>query len=537
MERLTIPDAHSPSRPSNGPVESGVSPEPNRRVLILDPAPGRRRFVSAIVSGMGGLPRTAGEIDALGTFVSAPPEPIVLIAVGKKNTTDERVLDAIAVCRKSGIQVLAYEDGIDQWPLRVKCLPLLAGASHLLDSAVEGFGNELRLRIDRALQESAGRHREQQQLRELMRRHEMAGDSPAMTGAFRLAARFSVLSDLPVLITGDTGTGKELLARAIAKMDPKRQAGPFVPINCAAVNPALMESEFFGHRRGAFTGAERDRKGLIRAAEGGTLFLDEIGELDPALQAKLLRVLQENSVRRVGDEQEVPVNVRFIAATNRNMEQLVAGQRFRADLYHRLRVLLIHMPPLQDRPADVPALVEHYLKKHAAIHSSDAVNASNDFIEALQQMDLPGNVRQLQNIVRRSLANHQGAGALELNDLPEEALLQLTARPGETRGPSLDLLRNTPALHLPHAPPAPHALPGPLPPADIDELVTRILDGQGWNLSNALREYERRVLGAAMDRTRGNQSQAARLLGITARSVYNKVRKHQLHPGNPDSPA
>src|SRR6185436_10192490 len=159
-----------------------------------------------------------------------------------------------------------------------------------------------------------------------------------------------------------------LLAKALSEMDPKRKQGPFVAVNCAAVQPTLLESEFFGHRRGSFTGAERDRKGLVRAAEGGVLFLDEISELEVGLQAKLLRVLQENRVLGVGEEREVAVSVRFIAATNRNLEQLVAEGKFRADLFHRLRVLLIHVPPLRDRPSELQLLVEHFLQKHRVEH-------------------------------------------------------------------------------------------------------------------------------------------------------------------------
>ena len=175
----------------------------------------------------------------------------------------------------------------------------------------------------------------------------------AMTDVFRSIIRFSTLSDLPVLIVGETGTGKEGLARALHRLDPKRKEGPFVAVNCGAIAAPLAESEFFGHRRGAFTGADRDRKGLVRSAEGGVLFLDEIGELDAALQAKLLRVLQESRVLGVGEDRDIQVNVRVVAATNRDLDQMGQQSRFRADLFHRLNVLSIRVPPLSERADDL----------------------------------------------------------------------------------------------------------------------------------------------------------------------------------------
>ena len=485
-------------------------------VLLFDSACERMGRINRIIIDAGAIPRLVdpAAVPAFGELTAC--DAIALVAVATTSEENQAGLGLIVRLKNAGFNIFAYEDGVNQWTVRSKCRPILAGAMHLLDSSSAGFGAELLRLLQQALLGLADTRREQQEIGEMMRHHGMVGESVAITAAFRTAMRFSLLSDLPVLITGDTGTGKELVARAIAKMDTKRQKGPFVSVNCAAVNPTLMESVFFGHRRGAFTGAERDRKGLIRAAEGGTLFLDEIGELEIGLQAKLLRVLQENSVLGVGEEQEIPVNVRFVAATNRDLEHSVAEKTFRADLFHRLRVLSLHIPSLRERRADIRPLVTHFLRKRQKFGPASVPDASEDFLEAIQQLDLPGNVRQLQNLVYHSLAHHQSSHALDLMDLPEDALRELTGRPYDTlSSPAIATSKSSAPLR-------------PLPQADLNELVKRILDRQGWNLSSAVREYERRVFQAAMDQTQGNQSKAARLLGITARSVYNKLHRHQL---------
>src|SRR5262249_49739435 len=239
-----------------------------------------------------------------------------------------------------------------------------------------------------------------------------------MMAVFHTVLRISPLSDLPVLITGETGTGKGLLAHAIHQLDRKRCQGPFIALNCSALSPGLAESELFGHRRGAFTGADRDRKGLFRAAEGGVLFLDEIGELDEAVQAKLLRVLQAHRVLGIGDDHEVAVNVRIIAATHRNLEAMVQQGTFRADLWHRLHVLAIHIPPLRERPADLKPLLEHFLEKYQGLRPAGPLSAAPEFLEALTQLPLPGNAREVENLVQWVLVHKDDAAPLTLRDLP-----------------------------------------------------------------------------------------------------------------------
>lgn len=500
---------------ADGKVIAGRTTEHPWTVLLCDPSENRRDLVSEIIKLHGAQAIPISVAWDLRKFDAA--RSVALLAVGDSFTTNAPDLELINGCKTAGLTVIAYEDGVKRWPMRSKCLPLVAGAIGLLDSNRAEFGIQLREVLERAFKLLGAREWEQNEIRSLMSLHGMIGVSSAIANVFKAAIRFSHLSDLAVLITGESGTGKELLARAIFKMDPKRKAGPLLTINCAAVNPALIESELFGHRRGAFTGAERDRKGWIRAADGGVLFLDEIGELELGLQGKLLRVLQENSLLSVGEENEVHVNVRFIAATNRNLRQLVAEGKFRADLFHRLRVLHIEIPPLRERPTDLPVLIEHFLSKHQALGAEPPEHASADFLEAIWHVDLPGNVRQLENLVREALVNHQGRGDLDLNDLPPDVLLQLTGL-AEPMSPTQHDHFTRPSASSP-----------PLPHPEIYELVKRILGKQGWNLSSALSECERNVFQIAMEHTDGNQSRAARLLGITPRSIYNKLRKHQLH--------
>lgn len=417
-------------------------------------------------------------------------------------------MQAIRDLKAGGFKVIACEEGTGSWPIKTKCLPLLAGAVQLLDSSSADFPHDLRQSIERIVHAEAQKRNDEREVRVIMRGLGIVGESATMMGVFRSVIQFSELSDLPVLITGETGTGKEGLARALHRLDANRSRGPFVPVNCGAINASLGESEFFGHRRGAFTGAERERKGLIRSAQGGILFLDEIAELEVALQTRLLRVLQENRVLGVGEDTEVGVSVRVVAASNRNLERMVQDNKFRADLFHRLNVLSIQVPPLRDRPDDLGPLVQHFLQKHQSLTSAGTFTASTDFSEALRQAELPGNVRQLENLVCQALVRKTTDLPLGISDLPVEILLQLSGTEEEpsARRPDVEIFDSQSLLNS----------------------VVRVLDANDWNLTRSLEICERHALEAAMERMRGNQAQTARLLGITARSVYNKVRKYQL---------
>jgi len=363
---------------------------------------------------------------------------------------------------------------------------------------------------------------EDDRLKAGMKHFGIVGETPQMVAVFRATLKASVPSDLPVLITGETGTGKELIARAIHKLDSKRKHGPFLPFNSSALTPTLAESELFGHRRGAFTGADRERKGLFRAAQGGVLFLDEIGELDSVLQAKLLRVLEDYRVIAVGDDEEVSVNVRIVAATNRDLNEMVRQSTFRADLFYRLNVLSIHIPPLRERRDDIRPLIEHFLRKHQGLGPAGVPVAGPDFVEALTRFELSGNARQLENLVRQVLLDKDDDyddSPLNVADLPEEVWRQLSeerqergVRAGD-EGPAgvLDASRT-------------------IKSDDLAFHLARLLESNSWNLSRSLKECERALLQAALHAAHDNQSQTARLLGITPRSVYNKIHEHRLRP-------
>ncbi|MDD5305868.1 MAG: sigma-54 dependent transcriptional regulator [Deltaproteobacteria bacterium] len=310
---------------------------------------------------------------------------------------------------------------------------------------------------------------------------DVVGRSPAMQRVI-VVARKVADSTATILVSGESGTGKEVVARAIHFSGP-RSGAPFVAVNCGAMPEQLMESELFGHERGSFTGASEDKDGLFKAADGGTVFLDEVGELPMALQVKMLRVLQDHTIRKVGGSKESHVDVRVIAATNRNLEAQVAAGLFRTDLFYRLNVIHIQIPPLRERPEDIPPLIEHMVARLAAERGARP-NISPDAMRALLSYHYPGNVRELANILERA-ATLASSDRITLDDLPP------------------DMVR-----------PAPQTS-GPLPES-------------GVNLDEILDKTERTLIDRALERTKGNRTQAAALLGITFRSLRYRLSKHGI---------
>ncbi len=322
------------------------------------------------------------------------------------------------------------------------------------------------------------------------------GQSPEMEKIFDLIRRIAP-TPANVLIGGESGTGKELVAKAIH--EHSRVSGkPFVPITCSAIPENLLESELFGHVKGAFTGAVADKPGLFQLADGGTAFLDEIGELTPIIQTKLLRVLQEREFMPVGGTETRKVNVRIIAATNRNLEEEIIAGLFREDLYYRLAVVPIRVPPLRERKGDVPLLVDHFLKKYSRLLDKEVREMSSYALEVLMEYDFPGNVRELENIIERGVA-------LESSNiiLPESLILSAHRRKGSSGGDQ--------------------GRPAPLFSAAESE---EELFSEG--LEKILTDLEKKIIKYTLKKTNNSKMRAADLLKVSFRSLRYKIKKYDI---------
>lgn len=306
------------------------------------------------------------------------------------------------------------------------------------------------------------------------------GSHPSMVEVYKAIAKVAPLP-VPVLVLGETGTGKELVAKALHQYSPFA-ASPFVAVNCGAIPDSLLESELFGHKKGAFTDAHSDRKGALATADGGTVFLDEIGEVSPAFQVKLLRFLQDGLVRPLGSDKPMPVRVRVVAATNRDLAELVQQGAFRADLYFRLAAYEIRLPPLRQRVSDIPDLVEHFRRKIAAeLGMESTTSATPEVLSILASHPWPGNVRELEQVLRRMLINTKGlADAHELR-----RLLQTSPSPKTARAPQQPL--------------------------------------------TSLEEAERQHILAVLSQVEGNRSRAAQLLGIDRKTLARKLKRFGIN--------
>jgi two-component system response regulator HydG len=444
-----------------------------RRVLVVDDVPAMAETVGRYLESHGFEVETvSGGAEALARFSTDPADAVI---------TDLRMsvvdgLDVLDAIRRTAPQVPvvimtafgAIESAIEA---------MRRGAYHYV---TKPFQLEMiRLLMDRACNESALR-RENEQLRRAVRDRfsttSLLGDSGPMRRLRALIERVAAVPS-PVLVMGETGSGKELAARAI-HAEGARAARPFVAVNCAALPEALLESELFGHARGAFTGATQARRGLFAEADEGTLFLDEIGDMPLPLQAKLLRVLQSGEVRPVGTENVRTVDVRCIAATHHDLDALVAAGRFRQDLFFRLNVLRVRVPPLRERPDDVAALVEHFLaRSRTRAPDSPVRGVAADALRALTEYPWPGNVRELENIVERLVVTGTGAQI----DLASVREMLGPARPAD----QLDAL-----------------LANPIPLAELED----------------------RYLAGVLERVGGNKARAAEILGIDLSTIYRRVR-------------
>jgi len=351
----------------------------------------------------------------------------------------------------------------------------------------------LRLVVQRALEHRRLQKENLELRKQLDKRFGFAniiGTSEPITKVFSLIRKVAD-TDSTVLILGESGTGKELIARAIHYNSHRRQ-GPLVPVNCAAIPEELLESELFGHERGAFTHAVRTRIGRFELANGGTMFLDEIADMSPGLQVKLLRVLQDRSFERIGGIKSIKVDIRVIAATNQDLEELVRQGKFREDLYYRLNVIPIRVPPLRERPGDITLLATHFLKEFGRKKKKPIKRLSPRTLETLNRYPWPGNVRELENLMER-LVILADADMVDVEDLPQRFCTP----------PSLG--------------PQPESLDFP---------------GEGVNFNQALQEFERRLILTALDKSNWVKSRAAQLLHLNRTTLIEKMKKQKIvNPG------
>ena len=343
--------------------------------------------------------------------------------------------------------------------------------------------------VDRALEKTA-LQKENLALRsaldDRLRLDNVVGTDPRMQAIFKTVKAVAD-TRTTVLITGESGTGKTLLARALHSLSARR-GGPFVEVNCGALPESLLESELFGHQKGSFTGATRDKLGKFEAANGGTIFLDEIGTSSPAFQVKLLRVLQDKVIERIGDTRTIPVDVRIVLATNKNLERAVAAGEFREDLYYRIAVITVEMPPLRERRSDIANLAEHFLRRFAAEHGRPTLAFTERALAVLVQAPWPGNVRQLENLIERAVVLSTGP-QLDLPDLPASL----------------------------HAPTVPAAGASPV-----------TADGPVLPLKLALEGPEKTCIERALQHCGGNREKAAKMLDINRSTLFHKLRKYGI---------
>jgi len=439
------------------------------RVLVIDDEPDIRDLLSMTLKRMKLSPDTAADLDEARRKLSAGGYDLCL--------TDMRLPDGDGL------------DLVDWMQTNAPGVPVAVITAH---GNVEAAVRALKLgafdfvskpvRVDdlRKMVETALRLDAADEPAEQPREGRLIGESRAIANVRRMIHKVA-RSQAPVYIFGESGTGKELVARLIHESGP-RAAGPFVPVNCGAIPTELMESELFGHKKGSFTGAVADKQGLIRSAEGGTLFLDEVGDLPLHMQVKLLRVIQERAVRPVGGNQEIPVDVRFLSASHRDLAALVADGQFREDLYYRINVIDLRVPPLRERGEDVLILAGHIMEKLSRAMEIPTPVLSEDAREALLKHVYPGNVRELENVLERAVAMSEG-GSIDADDIE--------IRSGASRTP-----------------------PG-----------VQVMEAGEAPLESQLQDVERDAIVQALEQTRYNKTAAAKLLGISFRQLRYRIKK------------
>ena len=448
------------------------------RVLVVDDDTAHRTMLRTLVGDWGYAIVEADDGEAAVAAVQAQPIDLVLMD--------------IRMVRVSGIEALEQIKAINP-AIPIVLMTAYASVEMAVDALKKGAYDylikpldfdKLRLTLERALEHIRLTTENRQLKRQLeagFQSADIIGSSPAMVRLMETVAQVAV-SEATVMVTGESGTGKELVAAAIHHNSP-RKAGPFVKVNCAAITETLLESELFGHEKGAFTGAERRKEGRFVQADGGSLFLDEVGEMPVSMQVKLLRVIQERELTRVGGEQTIPVDVRLIVATNQDLARMVKAGTFREDLYYRLNVVELKTPPLRARREDIPLLAAYFLTRFAEKNRKSVERFSPRAMDLLIRHPWPGNVRELMNTIERAVVLARSTC------LDESDFAALTARPHETDS----------------------ALSSSVFPADIP-----------------LERIEREAIVSTLASADGNKSEAARRLGITRKTLREKLKKYDL---------
>ena len=467
-------------------AESGtaVASPPTARILVVDDERSMRELLAIV------LKRDGHEV----LVAENGRRAIELL----EKETVELLISDVKMPDVSGVQVLAAAQRVNP-----EIIGIMITAYASTDTAVEALRlgaydylskpfnvDELKLKVTKALERKRLQQENALLKRALQDTHQFSniiGRSPGMQAVFQLIQTIAPTAST-VLISGESGTGKELVARAIHFNSPRKDR-PFVALNCGALPETLLESELFGHVRGAFTGADSNKKGLVEVAEKGTVFLDEIGEMSPMVQVKVLRVLQERKFRRLGGTEETEADIRIIAATNRDLSKLVADGKFREDLFYRINVIPVHLPPLRDRLEDIPPLAEHFLAKYAAQMRRKVSGLSPEAMRRLQAYSWPGNIRELENAIERAVALESGP-LVEATSLPE------------------------------------HVQTG-VPRTSPDARDNVVLD-TGFHLERHVEEIEREYISEALRRAGGVKSRAAELLGMSFRSFRYYMKKYNL---------
>jgi two-component system response regulator PilR (NtrC family) len=451
--------------------------EGGARILVVDDEQSMREFLEIFLRREGYEVVTAGDVDTAVAHLEADEIDLVITDMQMPEKTGLDLLLAAREVSPETILIVVTAFGTTDSAIAA----MKEGAYDYLTKPFKV--DELRIVIEKAFEKkvlASENRRLRRELRSHSRDRNIIGHSAAMQEVYDLIAQVAE-TKTNILVSGESGTGKELVARAIHKQSSRNEQ-PFIAINCGAIPENLLESELFGHVKGAFTGAIQTKEGLFEAASGGTLFLDEIGELSQSLQVKLLRALQERSIRRVGDTADRKIDVRIVSATNRRLEDEVAAGRFREDVYYRLNVIQLMLPPLRDRIEDIPLLTQHFIRVFSEELGKDVVGMDPEAYDLLSGYAFPGNVRELENLIERAVA------------LTHDSMIGCDLFP-----PSVTESREVPS-------------------------AVRITE-EGVSLEVLVSDYERSLLREALSLSQGVKKKAARLLGVSFRSFRYRLEK------------